>query len=84
MTPSPPNRGQSEDQVDEQPAAAPANVDVFTVGKFTRRDPVTGGIDAGVGVVADVGDGVLRVWPLGNYHVQVDLADFSPLTADDL
>jgi hypothetical protein len=58
-------------------------VDVLTVGNFERVDPITGGTDAGIGVVVQVGD-VLYVAPVAAHLVQVDPADFAPLSADDI
>jgi hypothetical protein len=63
--------------------AAP-DVKVLSVGYFTHRDGILGGARERVGVVAEVGDGVLHVIPLEHYRVQVDPAEFEPLTPDDL
>jgi hypothetical protein len=57
---------------------------VLTVGYFTHRDHILGGARERVGVVAEVTDGVLQVIPLDHYRVQVDPAEFEPLTPDDL
>lgn len=74
------DRAAAEQAAAEQAAAA--GVDVGTVGAFTRVDPITGGTDAGVGVVVQVAN-VLFVAPLAGHWVQVDPADFQPLTAAD-
>lgn len=82
--PSPPGRA-DEQPADDQPVVdeqESAPVAAFTVGTYTRRDPVTGDVDEGSCVVAESRGGVLVVWPVANFTVQVDRADFARL-ADD-
>lgn len=59
-------------------------VGVLTVGSFTFRDQQTGETTTGVGVVAEVADGVLVVLPLAPHALRVDPAEFTPLAADDV
>jgi hypothetical protein len=63
---------------------AAAEVKVLSVGYFTHRDHILGGAHERVGVVVAAEDGVLHVAPLEHYRVQVDPAEFEPLTPDDL
>lgn len=68
---------------EKAPAAKPAKVSVLTVGFFRHRDPILGSELDRAGVVVKVGDRLL-VTPLEHYRVEVDPAEFEPLTPDDL
>jgi hypothetical protein len=59
------------------------DVKPLTVGYFTHRDHILGGSHERAGVVAEVGDGVLYVIPLEHYRVEIDPAEFEPLTLPD-
>jgi hypothetical protein len=64
---------------------APSAVKPLTVGYFTHRDRILGGSHERAGVVVGSDeDGTLHVVPLEHYRVQVDPAEFEPLSADDL
>jgi hypothetical protein len=67
---------------------APAAPEVLTVGYFTHRDPILGGSRERLGVVVAVDGDRLHVVPLEHYRVEVDPAEFEPVTtaadADDL
>lgn len=72
----------------DQPAERPAGksrpaVEVLSVGTFTFHDELLGETVTGVGVVREVGQ-VLQVRPLAGHYVQVNPADFTPLSADDV
>lgn len=56
---------------------------VLTVGHFRHRDPLLGFEHDELGVVVKAGE-VLTVRPLREHYLQVDPAEFTPLTADDL
>jgi hypothetical protein len=72
----------SPDQTADKPAKG-GKVDVLTVGTFTHHDALLGRDHTVLGVVAKVGE-VLTVRPLEARYMQVDPADFTPLSADDV
>jgi hypothetical protein len=77
-----PSPDQTADKPDK-PAAKGGKVDVLTVGTFIHHDALLGRDHTVLGVVAKVGE-ALTVRPLEARYVQVDPADFTPLSADDV
>jgi hypothetical protein len=63
---------------------AAQKVDLLTVGHYRRKDPILGFDHDEFGVVTSVGDGILTVRPLREHEHQVDPADFTPLSPDDV
>jgi hypothetical protein len=58
--------------------------ELLTVGHFRQRDHILGGEHDRYGVVTHVRDGVYTVRPLADHEVDVDAAEFTPLTPDDV
>jgi hypothetical protein len=75
-------RGRRASAAAEGVGAAP-RVAVLSVGYFTHRDPILGGERDRVGVVLAVGDR-LQVAPIEHYRIEIDPAEFEPITPDDL
>lgn len=61
-----------------------AKPSLLAVGTFTFHDQQTGEDVEGVGVVSSARDGVLVVRPLAGHYLEVDPAEFTPLSADDV
>ncbi len=83
MTQPNPDQG---NQGDSKPAPKPASVKVLDVVEYLHHDLLTGRDVTHVGVVvrADKGDQTAAVRPLSHHHLEVGLADITPISADEI
>lgn len=75
-----------DDQNDNKPAAKASAVKRLDVVEFTHRDILTGEDVTQVGVVvrAEKGEQTVAVRPLSHHYLEVDQANVTPLSADDV